>query len=249
MLPHFADCWHPGECARCPSRAQHPPFPSTEVPGSCHFVLPRNLPPAQVAGAYTEKRNYGELLNQDGWSEDLYSLLGNLFSDSMKQFAEAEGMTSSKGSALQGGIKGLGAWDTDCGLEQNLWCPMRKTFWVVIIFWFILWEHQRDWNTSQTHCAHGKAPLWTTNLLWIRGPSLTLLLCSTFRVIWTWYFWLGKSFNFLSASPHLSAFCAQGAPTPGQGSAGRNLWALSLSSCHRALQQGKKMHLFRFIWH
>lgn len=88
ILPHFADCWHPGECTRCSLTAQHPPFPSTEVPCSCNFVLPRNFPPAQVAGAYTEKRYYGELLNRDGESEDLYSLLGNFFSGSIKEFAE-----------------------------------------------------------------------------------------------------------------------------------------------------------------
>lgn len=55
----------------------------------CNLVLPRNFPPAQVAGTYTEKRYYGELLNQDGEPEDLYSLLGNLFSDSIKRSSQS----------------------------------------------------------------------------------------------------------------------------------------------------------------
>lgn len=161
MLPHFADCWHPGDCARCPWRAQHPPFPSTEEPRSCNLVLPRNYPPAQVAGTYTEKRYYGELLNQDGEPEDLYSLLGNLFSDSIKRSSQ------SHREWLKGGIKGFGGSDTSCGLDQTLWCSTGETFWIIKIFCFILLEHQRDWNRSWTHCAHGKAPLWTTDLQYL----------------------------------------------------------------------------------
>lgn len=68
------------------------------------------------------------------------------------------------GLCTSGWHQGFGASDTSCGLEQTLWCPTGKTFQVIIIFCWILWEHQRDWNSSQTHCAHRKAPLWITNL-------------------------------------------------------------------------------------
>lgn len=93
-------------------------------------------------------------------------------------------MTLSQGSALKGGIKGFGASDTSCGLELTLWCPTGETFWVIDIYFFLLWEHQKDWNRSQTRCAHGKAPLWTSNLQCLLNMR-TQHLRSASRVFWT----------------------------------------------------------------
>lgn len=240
LLPCRADCWPPGECARCPGTwgCKDPSCPSPGVPSSSNPVLPRDAPPALAAGGHTdlENRHDGESINQGGESEDLYSLLGNLFTDSIKySLMSHREWPSPRARHSKVASKDLVHQILNLAHSRPLWCPMGMTIQVIIILRFILWEHQRDWDRSWTHCAHGKGSSMDHKLpvpSVYEGPASPLLDCSTSRVFWAQY--------FLSV-PCPPPICAQGAPPPDQG---RNLWpAPSLLGCPSAFQQSREAAL------
>lgn len=132
LLPCRADCWPPGECARCPGTwgCKDPPCPSPGVPRSSNPVLRRDAPPALAAGGHTglENRHVGESINQGGESEDLSSLLGNLFTDSIKySLMSHREWPSPRALHSKVASKDLVHQILNLAHSRPLWCPMGMT--------------------------------------------------------------------------------------------------------------------------